>query len=174
MRFRQGFSLIELLIVMTVGTAMLMIAMSVLYLLKETQANVRERLTVGRMTTRLADQFREDVHGARSIERETEDATTPESAVWKFTMAPDTVVVYKMRTGAVQRVRIGSDGKVQDDYRLPAGMRATITAPERNSDLATLRIELSGVSAERSRPIQVEALLGFAYRHARQTDEKGE
>ena len=79
-----------------------------------------------------------------------------------------------MRDGAVRRVRIGSGGKIQDDYRLPSGMGATITAPEGDSDPATLRLEVSGASTGRSRPIQVEAVLGFANRHTRQADGSGE
>jgi prepilin-type N-terminal cleavage/methylation domain-containing protein len=174
MRFRRGFSLIELLIVLSVGTVMLMVAVSVLYLLKEAQVNLRERLSVGRMITRLADQFRDDVHRASSMERGSDEAATSDLAVWKLTIDADTVVLYEMRDGAVRRVRIGSRGKIQDDYRLPSGMGAAITAPEGDSDPATLRLEVSDASTGRSRPIQVEALLGFANRHTQQADGSGE
>ena len=57
MKPRRGFSLIEMLIVISVGTVLLMVAMTVLYTLKETQSKARQRLTEGRMTARLADQF---------------------------------------------------------------------------------------------------------------------
>ncbi len=174
MRFRRGFSLIELLIVLTVSTAMLMIAVSVLYLLKETQDNVRVRFEAGRRMARLANQFRDDVHWANHLERETAGAAPVGAAVWKFTLAPDTVVLYEISPGTVRRSQAGRGGKIQDDYRLPAGMVAVITEPGAGSDVAMLRLEAPEMSAGRARPVQVEALLGFANRHASQADRSGE
>ncbi len=63
-RRRRGYSLVEALVVMTVGTALLAMAMSVLYLLKETQVQARQGLVDGRTVVRLADQFRDDVAAA--------------------------------------------------------------------------------------------------------------
>ena len=91
MRLRRGFSLVELLVVLTVGTAMLMVAMSVLYMLKETQINVRRRLTEGRMINRLADQFREDVHQSRGMERVPDQRASPGNELWRITIGPDGV-----------------------------------------------------------------------------------
>jgi len=165
MRIRRGFSLVELLIVLSVGTAMLMMAMSVLYMLKEAQINVRRRLTEGRMITRLADQFREDVHTASRIERASNEASSPDTPVWQLTIDPDTVVHYEFGDREVRRARITGDDRIHDDYRLPAGVRATLTPPGPGSSIATLRFEVTDATAGGPRPIQIEAVLGFANRH---------
>ena len=170
MRVRRGYSLVELLVVLSVGTAMLTVAMSVLYMLKETQINVRQRLTVGRMITRLADQFREDVHAASGIERMSDERLLPGTAVWQFTLNRETVVRYELGNHEVRRARITGDGKIHDDYRLPAGLRATLRSPEPGSSVTTLRFEVADATVARARPIQIEALLGFANRHTAQTD----
>ncbi len=165
MRFRRGYTLVELMIVLTVGTAMLMIAVSVLYLLQKTQGNLRQRLSAGRSVARLADQFRGDVHAASRIERGT-DKAAPAAVVWNLDISPDTVVVYQLRAAGVRRVQIASSGRIQDDFPLPPGMGATITAPEGPSTLAVLRLEAGDVSAGRSRPVVIEALLGLDRRHS--------
>ncbi len=170
MRVRRGFSLVELLIVLSVGTAMLMVAMSVLYMLKETQVNVRRLLTEQRMITRLADQFREDVHTATGIERVSDDASSSDAATWQLTIKPDTVVRYELRDREVRRRRIIGDDASHDDYRLPAGVRATLGPPVRGSSITALRFEVTDATAPVARPIQIEAVLGLANRHTAQAD----
>ncbi len=170
MRSRRGFSLIELLIVLSVGTAMLMVAMSVLYMLKETQVTMRQRLTEGRMITRLADQFRDDVHAASRIERVSGEAPSPDKAVWQFAVGPDTVVRYEVGDGAVRRARLAGTDKIQEDYRLPAGMIATISGAEGDSALAALRFAARDPNVVQRRPVQIEAVLDFANRHTAPSD----
>ena len=96
------------------------------------------------------------------------------AAVWKYTLAPDTVVLYEIAPGTVRRSQSGRGGKIQDNYRLPRGMEAVITEPGGESDVAMLRLEVREVSAGRARPIQVEALLGFANRHVPQAEGSGD
>ncbi len=170
MRSRRGFTLIELLIVLSVGTVMLTVAMSVLYMLKETQVNMRQRLTAGRMITRLSDQFREDVHGAGKVERVPDEPSSADTEVWQLTIDKDTVVRYELRAREVRRAWIRGDNKIHDDFRLPAGFRAELRPPEPGSKLTTLRFEVADPMAAGSRPIQIEAVLGFANRHTPQPD----
>lgn len=170
MRSRRGYSLVELLIVLSVGTAMLTVAMSVLYLLKETQVNVRQRLTAGRMITRLSDQFRDDVHGASKIERVSDEASSPDVAVWRLTIDPDTLVLYEIGYREVRRSRTTGDDKIHDDYRLPPGMHAKLCPPDRGSALTTLQFEVADATIAEARPFQIEAALDFANRHGAQTD----
>ncbi len=172
MRSRQGFSLIELLIVLSVGTAMLMVAMSVLYTLKKTQVTMRQWLTEGRMMTRLTDQFCDDVHAASRIEQVSGEAPSPETAVWQFAVGPDTVVRYEIGDRAVRRTRLAGTDKIQEDYRLPVGMSATISGVEGGSRLATLRFEATDSKIVQRRPVQIEAVLGFANRHTSPSDRK--
>ncbi len=170
MRSRNGFSLVELLIVMSVGTAMLTVAMSVLYLLKETQSNVRQRLASGRRVTRLADQFREDVHGASAVNRVPDETSSPAATVWQFTIQPETVVRYEIRDDEVRRVRNTEDRKIHEDYRLPAGVHATLLPPVSGSSITTLRFETVAPGVAGTRPIQIDAVLGFTNRHASQSN----
>lgn len=170
MNSRRGFSLIELLIVLSVGTVMLMMAMSVLYMLKETQVNMRQRLATGRTITRLADQFREDVYAASRIERVSGETPSPGTTVWLFSVGPDTVVRYEIGDRQVRRVRLTGSDKIQEDYRLPPGMSATISGAEGDSALAALRFEATDPNVAPPRPTRIEAVLGFANRHTTQTD----
>lgn len=172
MRSRNGFSLVELLIVMSVGTAMLMVAMSVLYLLKETQNNVRQRLASGRRVTRLADQFRDDVHDASRVERVPNETSSSTETIWRFTIQPDTVVRYEIGDDEVRRIRTTGDRKIHEDYRLPAGVRASLLSPASESSITTLRFETADPGGEGTRPIQIDAVLGFANRYASQADRK--
>ena len=124
-------------------TVMLMVAMSVLYLLKETQDNVRQRLQSGRMVTRLANQFREDAHKARQVERVSDEASSSETIVWQFTIEPNTIVRYQIGDREVRRMRISGDERIYEDYRLPSGVRASLTPPVGGSAITTLRFEAS-------------------------------
>ncbi len=163
---RRGFSLIELLVVISVGTVLLMVAMTVLYTLKETQSKARQRLTEGRVTARLADQFRDDVHAAGRMERVPDEAALPGRTVWQLTIDPDTFVRYEIQDRAVRRVLTTGEAKIHEDFRLPGGLRAVIDGADADSGLATLRFETTGAGGLRTSPVQVESLLGFARRHA--------
>lgn len=170
MRSRNGFSLVELLIVMSVGTAMLMVAMSVLYLLKETQNNVRQRLASGRGVARLADQFRNDVHGASAVKRMPDDTSSSAKTIWQFTIQPATVVRYEIGDDEVRRIRSTEDGEIHEDYRLPGGVRATLLPPTPESSITSLRFETLNPGVAGTSPIQIDAVLGFTNRHAYQAD----
>ncbi|MHB8901968.1 MAG: prepilin-type N-terminal cleavage/methylation domain-containing protein [Thermoguttaceae bacterium] len=163
---RRGFSLVELLVVLSVSTAMLMVAMSVLYLLKQTQVASRQRLDAARMLTRLSDRFRADAHGASRLEWVADDAALTDATAWKFTLDRDTTVVYEIRTEGVRRLETGSRGSVRDDYRLPPRMAVTITPPAENSTLATLRLEAPNPAGGPLRRVRVEAVLGLEGRHS--------
>lgn len=165
MKSRRAFSLVELIIVLSVGTAMLMLAMSVLYMLKQTQVDMRQRLTDARTITRLADRFREDVHAASRMERVSGEASTPDTVVWQFTCEPDSVVRYELTQHRVHRSQTA--GKtIHDDYRLPAESRVVIRPPEPASSLVELRLEAADATTADFRPIQIEAVLGLANRHS--------
>jgi prepilin-type N-terminal cleavage/methylation domain-containing protein len=170
MKSRNGFSLVELLIVMSVGTAMLMVAMSILYLLKETQGNVRQRLASGRRVIRLADQFRDDVHGASTVKPVPNETPSSTETIWQFTIQPNTIVRYEIRDDEVRRIRSIEDRKIQENYRLPAGVRATLLPPPSESTITTLRFETVAPGVAGTRPVQIDAVLGFTNRHAPQSN----
>jgi prepilin-type N-terminal cleavage/methylation domain-containing protein len=161
---RRGVSLIELLVVISVGTVLLMVAMTVLYTLKETQSKSRQRLTEGRVTARLADQFRDDVHAACRMERLPDEPASPGRIVWQLAIDPDTFVRYEIQDRAVRRVLITGDARIHEDYRLPAGLRAAIDGADADSGLATLRFETTRTGGVPTPPVQVECLLSFARR----------
>ena len=170
MRRRRGYSLLELLIVLAVGTAMLMVAVSVLYMLKETQENVRRRLHSGRMITRLAEQFREDVHKAEDVERVSGKDFESGATVWRLTISPDMTVRYVLGKEEVHRAETSSDKTIREDFRLPQGMRAVLVPSEQGSTIAALWFMTEGAGNSESRPIRVEAQLGFDNRHATEND----
>lgn len=195
MRIRRGYSLVELMIVLSVGTAMLMVAVSVLTMLKQTQDRVRRRLISERRITRLAQQFRSDIHLAIRMERVPKEASsskTGESDVseaggrtdsadrpappraglpvatecWQLAMAGGEAIRYEFGDGQVRRVHAKDARTTHEDYRLPTGVHAVLTPQEAGSTIALLRFEPEEVGVMGPRPICVEAVLGFDNRHA--------
>lgn len=203
MKIRRGYSLVELMIVLSVGTAMLMIAMSVLTMLKQTQDHVRNRLISGRRITRLAQQFRSDTHLAIRMERVPKEVSSAEAVesderrndsvqdsadrqatdrgelpvateCWQLAMAGGDVVRYEFGHRRVRRVQVRDDRTTHEDYRLPVGVQAVLNPPEAGSVVAVLRFKKGDVGVIGPRPICVEAVLGFSNRHASPADRGAE
>ena len=203
MRIRRGYSLVELMIVLSVGTAMLMVAVSVLTMLKQTQDRVRTRLISERRITRLAQQFRSDIHLAIRMERVPQEASSSKAGendvpgaggradsadrlkpprdglpvateCWQLAMSGGEVVRYEFGDRQVRRVHAKDARTTHEDYRLPTGVHAVLTPQEAGSTIASLRFEPKDVGAMGPRPICVEAVLGFDNRHASMPEREDE
>jgi prepilin-type N-terminal cleavage/methylation domain-containing protein len=173
MKLHRGFTLVELLIVLSVASAMLLVATSVLYLLKQAQTSTHQRLAVQRSVTRLARQFREDVHRAGAMERLPKPLGSPNVVTWSLAMEGGVAVNYELRTGSLRRVQTADTTRRHEDFRLPPGTEASMVGPAAETPWATFRLDVTDPTVAKMRPVQVEAVLGLDRPHTAQGEETG-
>lgn len=118
MKRRRGASLIEMMVVMAVMTAVLSTVGVLFHRLFQTE-RLSTRLTLVELTTmRLADQFRRDVHAAQSVTR-TSKPDDSRSAL-ELQTAATSKIVYTAETDRVQREVVDTTGTTSRElYRLP-------------------------------------------------------
>jgi prepilin-type N-terminal cleavage/methylation domain-containing protein len=120
---RRGFTLIEAIAAITVGSVMLGIGVGILHLLMRAEETGRERVHNAQVFNRLAEQFRSDVGAAvRQIPTQGDRPMQ-----WRFAMAGDRTVTYQALPGEVRRDERSADKLVrQESYALPQGYEALI------------------------------------------------
>jgi len=165
MNRRRGISLIEMIAVMGVGAVMMGIAVTLLYGLLRAEGSGREHLRHSSVLGRLADQFRRDVHAAKTV------AAAADGEGRQFELAPGRTVTYRLESGTLTRTE-QVDGTVErrESYALPPGTTATIEIPTNTQPaIVSLRItpvaEASG--AVGGRAIRVNAVLARDHRFAK-------
>lgn len=162
MRKPGGYTLVETLVVATVGTAVFGVAIGVLYLLKEAQVAAFERTVSGRTVSRLAEVFRDDVHRAARVEQRAGEAPGADEAIWRLAIPPETIVEYRFSAAAVERTESAGSDSFRESHRLPAGTVATLEPAGPPGAIVTLRIESAGRQPElKWRPIVIDAVLGL-------------
>jgi type II secretory pathway pseudopilin PulG len=90
---RRGISLVETVVAITVGTTLLGIAMSLLLALVRTQERGKAHAEEQGALMQLADQFRRDVHAARSLAHEAAEKASRRPAGRPAVTPPQTVGV---------------------------------------------------------------------------------
>lgn len=162
MNRRTGYTLVEILVVATVGTAVFGVTIGVLYLLKEAQVTAQERFASGRAVSRLAEAFRDDVHGATTLERLSGQGSGEKGVAWYLDIPPDTTVEYRFSPAAVERTQSIGYATVRETYRLPAGTMASLKPAGGTGSIVTLRIEAAPPQGSvKWQPVVVEAVLGL-------------
>ncbi len=139
MRRREGYLLIECLVVITVGAVVMGIAVTLLAGLLRIEGAARDDVHRGIVLSRLADQFRRDVHAAGEPRGDAPqpDAPQPDAAArdddeghgesWQFELAPDRTVTYRVEPGQLIRTeRAGDTVRHRQSFALPPGTTATI------------------------------------------------
>ncbi len=123
---RRGFSLIEMLAALTVGSVLMGIAVSILAMLMRIERGGREQLHQDMVTARLARQFRDDVHAATRLA----PAEAGGKGSWQLVLAPDHTVTYRALPEVVERdeAEAGKPAR-HESYTLPAGWSARLIAP---------------------------------------------
>jgi type II secretory pathway component PulJ len=159
---RRGISLIEMLVAITVSTALMGLAVSTLYMLMRVGQNGRDHVGQAMIVPRLADQFRSDVHAAlRPI---TADGSSKNQ--WRFALPKDCTVTYQVLPGEMER-RQQVAGKLvrQESYVLPAhGSAEIVLRTDSTPATASLVITSPGPGSSPGREIRIDAALGTDYR----------
>jgi len=159
---RRGYTLVEMLVVITISTVMLGVAVQVLYLLARLERGGREHVNRATIVARLADQFRSDVHAALRP-MPTDGA---EKNQWQFALAGDRTVTYRALPGEVERrEQIAGEPARQESYVLPADAAAEIAIrTDPAPAIASLVITLPGPAAATGPEIRIEAVLSRDHR----------
>lgn len=157
---RRGFSLLEVLVALTVGSVVVGVAVGMLPLLLQTEQTGRDRTAEARILARLAEQFCSDVAAAV---RQTPGARPGER---QFVLAGDRLTTYRVAPGKVQRdERVAGKPVRRESYVLPSGWSAAITVrSEAAAAVATLVIADNGEIPAAGRELHIAAVLGKDHR----------
>jgi len=121
MKRRRGTMLIELVVAMVVGSVVLGVTVAVLYLLMQTQGIARYHLHQSTGLSRLAEQFRRDVHAASVV--------LPQGGTgsWKFELGRGHAVTYRAQSSGLLRVENGPQATPRrEEFALPPGTDVSI------------------------------------------------
>jgi prepilin-type N-terminal cleavage/methylation domain-containing protein len=157
---RRGYSLIEMLVVLTVGTVIVGISVAMLHSLLRAEQTGRDRVPQAGILARLAEQFRGDVAAAL---RQTPGARQAE---WPFVLADDRLVTYRALPGEVRREE-RTAGKLvrQESYVLASGSSAAIRVQGKDAPtVVNLIIVVGGEHPTAGREMRVTAVLGKDHR----------
>jgi prepilin-type N-terminal cleavage/methylation domain-containing protein len=159
---RRGFTLIEMLAAITIGSVVLGIGIGILHVLLRAEETGRERVHQAQVLTHLAEQFRSDV-GAAVRQMPAQDDRPKQ---WQFVLANDCTVTYRALPGEVRRDERTADKLVrQETYALPEGYTAAIRV-ERDAKpaIVSLVIAREPTPLAAGREMRVAAVLGKDHR----------
>ena len=119
----RGHTLVELIVTMSVGSTLLLLATGVVHRTMRFESVSRERGDVHRTAGRLSHDFRRDAHQAESLQL-SDEADQP--STMRLTLPDQDAVTYTVDKGMVLREQRLADGQVRrEPYYLPPGYRAT-------------------------------------------------
>jgi prepilin-type N-terminal cleavage/methylation domain-containing protein len=157
---RRGWTLIEVVAAIAVGSVIMGLGIALLHLLLRLDRETREDLRARAALARLAEQFRDDAHGAVGPA-----STPPHPGPWRFPLRGDRVAEYVQEADGLTRVeRAGNEDQRRESYRLPAGTAVSVEVEESKSGrMAVLRI-VPGDKEPRepaAYSVRIEAALGL-------------
>ena len=161
---RRGYSLIEMIVVMTIATVIVGLSAAILHLLLRTERNGRQQMHRSAALARLADQFRSDVHAA--AHQPVPDDANP--SCWTFELKAGRNVQYRAQAGQIERVEtLGGKIERRESYALPPDAAVAIATPDDTKPpVATLMVR-----EPPNREIRIAAVLGKDHRFSKPEDE---
>ena len=118
---RKGISLVELLIVMSAATVILTISAALVHRIMHAHAKARAFINVERISLRLANAFRSDVHQA--ISATTSDAAQDERAFLRLELPGGQQLEYRREGGTILRILFdGERTASREAFAFPAGI----------------------------------------------------
>lgn len=165
---RRGLTLIELTASMAVGSAMMAIATSVIYLLFSIHRDTREHLRERTSIARLGDHFRDDVHAATALAPVEMPAPGGQSGpAWELQLPGGRIVRYGVEQGDLRRADSAGGKPQHESFRLTDDAAVTIEPAELgNRTIVSLRIFSPTRPAGKPRPdpVQIDAILASDHR----------
>ncbi|MEN6448912.1 MAG: type II secretion system protein [Thermoguttaceae bacterium] len=160
MNRKRGFSLVEMIVVLTVASVLMGIAVTLLCALIRAQGTSREVVEQTVSINRLAERFRRDVHAAQEFTKETDGAHIGS-------------VEYLVKGSTVNRsVWTGKNRTEQDAFHLGDGYTARLeTVATDARRLVRLTVVPQETATMGRRSLQIEAALGFDGRFAERREE---
>jgi type II secretory pathway pseudopilin PulG len=156
----------EMLAVIAIGSTMMAITTSALYLFVKTEGQGRQAYQQQTSLARLADQFRRDVHAAQGMTRT--DGQTAEQAAWKFETGERQAVEYLAGSGGIARLET-DNGKIrrQEWYPLAEPWKVTLESKREEAvQMVSLRIAALPSAGHKApgTPLRVDARLAADHR----------
>jgi prepilin-type N-terminal cleavage/methylation domain-containing protein len=165
LRSRRGFTLVELLVTVTILTFLLGLVAMVTHTLFRSQRSIRAEMLWRRSAARLSLKFREDAHAATKAELASADGSAGPPRV-TLVLSPEQQVQYRTlaETPQIERVVIRGGAAVgRDTYRLPAGARTTLELAEQDAWTLLVLTVKSGDRTRAARPaLRIEAVVGLS------------
>ena len=159
---RHGYTLVEMMAVIAVASAIAGVAVTALHTVLEAEAAARQRLQTRTAITLLARQFRADAHAAVSLTPD--EAGSPQ---WEFRVAPEHRIRYACEDDQLRRTEtVAGEVRGREVFRLPAGSTVELESSSSKSNLATLRILPAAPARAGQPPIRIDACLGMDRRFA--------
>jgi prepilin-type N-terminal cleavage/methylation domain-containing protein len=165
---RRAFTLIEMIVAISVGSVLMGIAVSLLIVLLGAEQSGRTHAERSESLQRLADQFRRDVHAAAG-----KTAADVDRHGCRLRLADGGNVRYVIGTHVISREeQAGSKTVRRESYRLPNDSTAAIAVDGATTPCtARLTIMPDDVSMRSAHEIHIDAVLGRDHRFAEQRTE---
>jgi len=171
---RRGWSLIEVIVVMAVGSVVLGTASTLLYTIMRAERAARHEIERRAVLGRLADQFRSDAHAATRCEAIPAEGGNKSQPGWQFDLPSGESVVYENGPdGLLRTERIGQAVQRRETFSLPAETTAEIEihAADRPRLVSLLIVPSDDVAAQpQLESVQIEALLGSDHRFVKKEE----
>jgi prepilin-type N-terminal cleavage/methylation domain-containing protein len=162
MTSRRGFSLYELLVVVTVVTVIMAATVVLMHFVLQMNTEVHQRTQTVTTVGRLADQFRRDAHMARgepllATDHRTVELHLPGGTIVKWRIEEQrTLVRTEQARGSGDHGAGSVPANREDSFTLPKGTTAALELqPQATARILTLRIESPGSSGP---SLAIEAL----------------
>jgi prepilin-type N-terminal cleavage/methylation domain-containing protein len=153
----RGFTLIELLAVITSLSVLMGLCALTIQLLMRVSSEAQARRSASATLGRLAEQFREDVHGC-------DEAQLRPSAGLRLSRGPRFAISYEARDGRVERVEsTGGQASRRETYALGKGGSAVFQSRDDGPRRFLALLISQGTRPGRpdpARPIEILALVG--------------
>lgn len=169
MRRRRGHSLMELLIAITISSALMALAVGLLHLAFGVEESCREGQNRQGMLARLAEQVRQDAHAAEAWSVDVAQGR------WQFRFGPGHEAVYQRESERLLRSETIAGQVRYESFAIPAEVRVECQMPSEGTRLLTLHLQCD--SSSPGNPIwketRIEACLGLNQRLPVVPDEAG-
>lgn len=152
-KFRQGFSLIEMLAVMSAMSILFTAAVTTLAFLMRVEMKGTERLENQLVLQKIAHQFREDVSTAQNAEISKQDS----QQILKLALRQNTSVTYlTISPGEGIRREYHKEGKLvsQEEYLLPLAGVTFPTQKINQQELVSMELKISDVTGHENQTLQ--------------------